>query len=202
MNLRSLVLTTLILSHPMTALAAEAVPSNSVSGTAASTLLLPGAALSGSSAGKQCPNQGRMRTLCGYIGNKAKDTTPNSDYTFFYQRVVYEAACVDYFNDSDEEIARKVQTMWALHGQHLRCGPMGVPATGSPLRYAIHTMFDEFVRDALNSWKLDLNQIEDGMTMLDFIDDRISKSSGVLKSDLEEYRRSFVLMGAKNAKDL
>ncbi len=149
-----------------------------------------------------CPNEGRMRTLCGYIGNKAKDTTPNTDYTFFFQRVVYDAACVDYTNDSDEEVAQKVRTMWARFGNALRCGPMGVPATGTPLRYAIHTMFNEFITEALSMWRLDLNQVENGMTMLDFIDDRISHSSGVLKTNLETYRRSFVEMGAKKRSQL
>ncbi len=159
-------------------------------------------ALQSSIMNSNCPNEGRMDRLCQYLDSKSKDTAPNSDYTYGYQRVVYEAACVDLNNDSDEEIAQKVRNMWARHGQNLRCGPMGIPATGSPIRFAIHTAFHDFISDAINTWKLDLNRLENNQTMLDFLDERISKASGDLKTNLEGYRRSFVRLGAKKRNEL
>ena len=159
-------------------------------------------ALQSSIMNSNCPNEGRMNRLCQYVGSKTQDKTPDSIYTYDYQRIVYEAACVDFLNDSDDEIARKVSAMWARHGANLRCGPMGVPATGSPLRFAIHTSFEEFITDALSVWKLDLNRIENNQTMLDFIDDRISKSNGLMKQNLERYRRHFVSAGAKKRSEL
>lgn len=149
-----------------------------------------------------CPNPGRMSALCGYIREKEKDATPNSDYTYSFQRIVYEASCVDYMNDTDEEISRKVNAMWDRYGANLRCGPMGTPPTGSPLRYSIHIFYNEFITEALSLWKLDLNKIENNMTMLDFIDDRIAHSSGITKKNLESYRDSFIQMGAKRKSEL
>lgn len=159
-------------------------------------------ALQSSIMNSNCPNEGRMDRLCQYIANKAKDTMPNTDFNFTYQRIVYEAACVDYINDSEQEISQKVRSMWGRFGNNLRCGPMGVPATGSPLRYAIHTAFNEFITEAISLWKLDLNRIENGMTMLDFLDDRIAKTSGILKQDLLNYRQGFLRQGAKKANEL
>lgn len=159
-------------------------------------------ALQSSIMNSNCPNEGRMSRLCHYIETKSKETIPNSDYAFAYQRIVYEAACVDFNNDSDEEIAQKVRLMWARHGQNLRCGPMGVPATGSPIRYAIHTDFHDFISDAIGMWKLDLNRLENNQTMLDFLEERISKASGQVKANLEGYRRSFIRLGAKRRNEL
>jgi hypothetical protein len=151
---------------------------------------------------KLCPNPGNMDLLCHHVWNKTKETDPKSGYNYVFQRIVYDASCVDYENESDEEIARKVNAMWNQYGAKLRCGPMGVPSTASPLRFAIHHYFDEFLQEALSMWKLDLNQLENGQTMLDFIDERISKTTGALKVQLESYRRSFVRMGAKKRSEL
>lgn len=159
-------------------------------------------ALQSSIMNSNCPNEGRMNRLCQYLRDKTKDQTAKSDYNYTFQRIVYESACVDYINDSDEEIAKKVNAMWNRYGANLRCGPMGVPATGSPLRYAVHVFFNEFITEALSVWKLDLNRLENGKTMLDFIDERISTASGVAKRDLEAYRRSFLEMGAKKSSEL
>ena len=159
-------------------------------------------ALQNSISQSNCPNQGRMNAICIYIGDKSVDKTPDTDYNFNYQRIVYDAACVDYNNDSDEEIARKVRAMWKLYGDNVRCGPMGVPSTGSPLRYAIHTFFDEFITEAISFWQLDLNVIEYGQTMLDFLDYRIERSTGIVKRNLEVYRRGFIARGAKKRSEL
>jgi hypothetical protein len=159
-------------------------------------------ALQSSIMNSNCPNEGRMDRLCQYITTKSKDNTPNTLYTYNYQRIVYEAACVDFINDTDAEISQKVSLMWARHGANLRCGPMGVPATGSPLRFAIHNSFEEFITDALSVWKLNLNRIENNQTMLDFIDERISNTNGALKQQLERYRRHFVSAGAKKRSEL
>lgn len=155
-----------------------------------------------SSMGASCPNPGRMDRLCQYLRDKNIDLRPDSDYTYEFQRIVYEASCVNYINDTEEEISLKVNIMWNLYGAHLRCGPMGTPPTGSPLRYSIHVLFDEFIREAISLWKLDLNQLENGMTMLDYLDDRIARSSGAVKEKFKGYRDSFIQMGAKRKSEL
>ncbi len=134
---------------------------------------------------------------------KSRDTTPNTDYSYEYQRKIYDAAGVDFINDTDEEIAAKVATIWQRERMNeIRCGPMGVPATGSPLRFAIYTAFDDFISDYLSLWRLDLNEIENEQTMLDFLDERIARSTGLLKENLERYRRSFIRAGAKRRSEL
>ena len=159
-------------------------------------------ALSNNIMESNCPNPGRMDRLCQAISFRAIDTTPDTDFTYVYQRTVYEASCVDYNSDSDEDIARKVSLMWARYGADLRCGPMGVPATGSPLRFAIHNSFEDFITDALSLWRIDLNRIENNQTMLDFLDERISRSNGLLKQNLERYRGHFIRAGAKKRSEL
>lgn len=145
----------------------------------------------------------KVGRLCQYISMKSKDTTPDTEFTYVYQRTIYDAAGVDYTNDTDEEIAAKVAAIWKRYRvNEQRCGPMDVPATGSPLRFAIYTSFDDFISDYLSLWKLDLNEIENGQTMLDFLDERISRSSGVMKENLERYRRGFIHAGAKKRSEL
>lgn len=145
----------------------------------------------------------KVGRLCQYLSMKSKDTTPDTEFTYEYERAIYDAAGVDYTNDTDEEIAAKVAAMWKRYRvNEQRCGPMDVPATGSPLRFAIYTSFDDFISDYLSLWKLDLNEIENGQTMLDFLDERISRSSGVIKENLERYRRGFVHAGAKRRSEL
>ncbi len=202
MHFRAIVLAALFTAYPVIASADATPPTIHIGGATNSSLLLSGVSVAGSSAGKQCPNEGRMSRLCQFLDSKSKDTDPDSDYTYGYQRVVYEASCVDIINDSDEAIAEKVRAMWSQHGASLRCGPMGVPATGSPLRFAIHTGFHDFIIDALHTWRLDLNGLENGQTMLDFLDERISRSSGDFRTKLEGYRMSFIRLGAKKAEEL
>lgn len=150
-----------------------------------------------------CPYNPKVGRICQFISMKSRDTTPNTDLTYEYQRVVYDASCVDFEADSDAEIAQKVSIMWERYEvDSLRCGPMGVPASGSPLRFAIHTSFDDFISDHISLWKLDLNKVENGQTTLDFIDERVSKSNGLLRENLERYRRGFVRAGAKFAHEL
>lgn len=201
MPLRSILITALLTSTAF-ARVDEPTPLCDATRMASSESIETIVALSDSIKQTNCPNEGRMSRLCQYIDSKSKDTDPNSDYTYGYQRVVYEAACVDLNNDSDEEIAQKVRLMWARHGHSLRCGPMGVPATGSPIRFAIHNIYHDFISDAINTWKLDLNRLENNQTMLDFLDERIARASGDLKTTLEGYRRSFVRLGAKKRNEL
>lgn len=145
----------------------------------------------------------RLGRICQYISSKSKVTTSDSLNTYNYQEIVHEAAEVDLINDSDEEIVAKVAALWKREKVNdIRCGPMGVPATGSPLRFAIHTSFDEFITDWISLWKLDLNEIENGQTTLDFLDDRIARSVGLAKENLERYRKAVIRAGGKRRSEL
>lgn len=152
-----------------------------------------------------------VSSLCGYIRNQEKiPAHQNSEYTYIFQAVVYKAAGVteeEYANASDEFIAAKVSAIWESQIAPLRCGPMGVPATGDPLQYAIHLYFNDFLIEALNLWNIDLSRptrpmAEGTGTYLDFLDNRIAKSTGELRLKLENYRKSFIELGAKRTSEL
>ncbi len=152
-----------------------------------------------------------VSSLCGYIRNQEKiPADQNSEYTYIFQAVVYKAAGVteeDYANASDEFIAAKVSAIWESQIAPLRCGPMGVPATGDPMQYAIHLYFNDFLIEALNLWKIDLSRptrpmAEGTGTYLDFLDKRIAQNTGELRSRLENYRKSFIELGAKRTSEL
>lgn len=149
-----------------------------------------------------CPNPGRMDRICHVLGSFDEDPDPNSNYHYLYEKIVDEAACVDPENDSKEVVAQKVNAMWDLYGANLRCGPMGTPPSGSPLRFAIHRYFNDFISKAISQWKLDLNKIENDMTMLDFLEYRIERAGPAAKKNLEAYRESFIRAGAKRKSEL
>ncbi len=150
--------------------------------------------------------------LCNYIFTKSKGVGADS-FEYNYQNIIYNAAGIslDDFENlsiSDEEINRRVGIVWQEQIAHLKCGPMGVPATGDPVQYAIHTAFWDFVTDAVN-WGIDLNTPDKVVdlggqtgTYLDFLDIRIARSSGDLRARLESIRQSFIKAGAKRASEL
>lgn len=153
-----------------------------------------------------------LPTLCAYLDSRRKDDHPGSPYTFYYERVVYEAAGfsdAEFEAASDEEISRRVRAVWDDKIRHLRCGPNGIPSTTDPFRFAVTLNFDDFIRDTLSWWKIDLNRLHHDIgterftgTYLDEVDHKISISSGVAKSTLEAYRKSMIAMGAKRATEL
>ena len=147
----------------------------------------------------------RIDRLCHYVESKSKTKDPHTAFEYDYQVIVYGAAGIsseDWDTLTDEEISYKVQEVWDRYIIHQRCGPMGVPSTGDPLKFAIHTSFDWFITEAISLWKIDLNRVDEHGTYLDFLEERIAKSSGEIKTQLESYRRSFIEMGAVRARDL
>jgi hypothetical protein len=147
----------------------------------------------------------RIDRLCHYVESKSKTKDPHTAFEYDYQVIVYGAAGIsseDYEILTDEEISHKVQEVWDRYIIHQRCGPMGVPSTGDPLKFAIHTSFDDFIREAISLWKIDLNRIDEHGTYLDFLEERIARASGSMRGNLESYRRSLIEMGAVRAQDL
>ncbi|MCR6663156.1 MAG: hypothetical protein NVV60_08420 [Luteimonas sp.] len=179
-----------------------AADGNTPPDTAATAIPVALLAMQGQSSPQVCPNPGMMDRLCSYIRNREKDNVPDSIYAYRYQRIVYEASCVDFINDTDDKIVQKVNAMWEIHGAHLRCGPMGNPATGSPLRYAMHTFFNDFMSEAFTMWKLDYNKVEDGETLLDYVERRVTETTATIQRDFINYRRILVSVGAKRASEL
>jgi hypothetical protein len=152
-------------------------------------------------ASEGCPNSRGMKDLCSYIATASPDIDPNSNYQYYYQRVVYEASCVDWVNESEEDIARKVRAMWAKYGKDLRCPTMHGP--GHPIKYAAGRLFHDFVTEAVQLWGLDLNVIDEaGGTVLDFIEIEIKRTSGSSQRNMKEYYELMRKAGAKHRREL
>lgn len=165
---------------------------------------------------KHPPKANRVDRICQYIESKSRDRTPNTPYEYNYQRIVYPAAGIsddEYLNGTDKEISRKVRLLWESEIRHERCGPMGVPSTGDPLRFAMHTHFNDFILEALSLWKIELNHVEHVIghqkaigTYLDAVDYAVDRAASVGADDIkkvyENYREALIMMGAKRASEL
>jgi hypothetical protein len=153
-----------------------------------------------------CPNQGDMDLLCMYVGSHTPDNDPESYYSYYYQRIVYEASCVDLETNSDEEISRKVRLMWNKYGRNLKCGPMGVGESAHVLKYAAYRLMDSFIEDAATVWKIDLNHFDtsdSGRTVLDYLEDQINRTgSGETNKKMRQYYKLLRDSGARHRREL
>lgn len=152
-----------------------------------------------------CPNPGSVAQLCTYIAAQIPDTDTESSYEYLYQRVVYEASCVDIDNDQPKLIASKVQVMWNRYAKDLKCdGILGVNGLGQILKYAAFKNFDSFIVDAATVWKISLNEIDasDNKTTLDYIDDQIKRTGGEVQKKFKRYFELLRRSGAKFSHEL
>ena len=105
-------------------------------------------------------------------------------------------------SDTDGELRSKVAALFAAamplcDGFNLR--------DGSILKYAVAARTYEFLFNAANSWDVDLNRIDasDGRTVIDYLDNEISKNLGrPAESELQSYRDILVRAGARTTAQL
>ncbi len=155
---------------------------------------------------KKCPDVSKLGDLCGAVGFMESDKDPNSSYLHSYQRKVYEAACADYDNDSDEEISRKVNILWNSYPEKFKCSntSFDVPQ-GSILKFAVAKRFQDFIVDAAQIWKVDLNKVDpsDGRTLLDYVKKELDQSIGTAgEKHLRLYYSVLRQAGAKYKSEL
>ena len=163
------------------------------------------AELSAPGSSRACPDTGRLRGLCSSVANRSPDRQ-GSIYEFAYQRQVAEAACVDLESDSDQSIAEKVGALWSVAGSSITCSntQFDVP-NGNIIKFGIKKKFSEFVGDAVQLWKVDLNKIDpaDGGTVLDYAHKEIELNRGTaVESTLRQYYDMLRQAGAKHASEL
>ncbi len=152
-----------------------------------------------------CPNPNKLENICMNISNRTKDPNPKGDYSYMYQRKIYDAACVNLSKDSDEIASQKIQEMWARASDQLKCESLqfDVPA-GNVLKFAVSKKFNEFLEDAIY-WKVDLNRIDhsDQRTVLDYIQYQIDKNKGTtVEVTLKHYYKILKEAGAKHKAEL
>lgn len=52
-----------------------------------------------------------LRGMCGSVASMHPDSEPQGRYRFIYQRKLLQASCSDPINDSDEQIAKKINAV-------------------------------------------------------------------------------------------
>lgn len=108
------------------------------------------------------PDAGRLDGICGDVYLKTRDTSSTENYAYAYERKIYDAACVDFQQDTPNEARAKIQNLFREEmGKALACNAANFQvARGSILKYAIEMGTFVLIDSAAKSWKVDLNYVD------------------------------------------
>lgn len=144
--------------------------------------------------------------LCQYVAENLSETDPQEASSGYrYQTWFYRAAGVDLAADNADTIRSKMQLWWSNNQDALRCNvPNSVIRNGSILRVAADRSSSEFLTDATRRWRVDLNyrDLNDGGTVLDWLDDQILIAHPNRAPTLIRYRTMIQSVGGLRARDL
>ena len=148
-----------------------------------------------------CPNARKLKNLCMTVDGRTRVPNPSGRYRFVYQKKLLEAACVDLDKDDEETTKRKMQILWEQHQGQLICNSLQFDVIdGSVVKYAAHTLFDEFLHDMVK-WEIDLNKpdAQDGRNVLDYLKDRIERANpeSEIRNKMQEYYDLLSKAGAR-----
>ena len=137
------------------------------------------------------------------VDSRTRVPNPSGRYKYLYQQKLFEAACVDMDKDDEETTTRKMQIMWEQHHGQLICNSLQFDVIdGSIVKYAAHTLFDEFLYDMID-WKIDLNRpdAQDGRNILDYLRDKIERANpgSATRNKMQEYYDLFSKAGARHS---
>ncbi|QDC36218.1 hypothetical protein [Sphingobium fuliginis] len=159
-----------------------------------------------SSLDKQCPDLSKLTGICDNVYGRDRDNSDPENFSYAYERKIYQASCVDFKSDTQAEARQKIQALWRNHQDRLQCDGANFPvANGSILKFAVEMQATVFVTNATRFWGLDLNIVDqsDGKTVLDYTRDRIEAYRGTpAESTLRNYYSDFRRYGAKHASEL
>jgi hypothetical protein len=156
-----------------------------------------------------CPDLEKIGNICLNLTNFTKDPAPRGDYSYMYQRKIYDAACVDLQKDSEALMKRKIQEMWRIDERQPRprmtCNNLQFDvASGNILKFAVRKRFQEFLEDAV-WWGVHLNRVDasDQRTVLDYVKDELDRTSHPsTRSTLQAYYQILREGGAKHRSEL
>ena len=156
-----------------------------------------------------CPDLERLTNICTNLSGFTKDPAPRGDYSYMYQRKIYDAACVDLQKDSEALMKRKIQEMWRIDERQPRprmtCNNLQFDvASGNILKFAVSTRFQEFLEDA-EYWGVNLNRVDasDQRTVLDYVKDELDRPTNPInRSTLQVYYEILREGGAKHRSEL
>lgn len=156
--------------------------------------------------GKACPNERDLKVLCNQISGRVNDRDDSNYYSYSYQEIIYEASCADFVNDSEEEISRKVNALWERYPQHFYCAsPQFDLQGGSILKFAVKKGFSDFLYEAAQLWRVNLNRVDrdDGGTLLDYVRKEIElNKENANEPFLQQYYEVLREAGAKHRFEL
>ena len=156
-----------------------------------------------------CPDLERLTNICTNLSGFTKDPAPRGDYSYMYQRKIYDAACVDLQQDSEALMKRKIQEMWRIDESQPRprmtCNNLQFDVVaGNILKFAVRKRFQEFLEDA-EYWGVNLNRVDasDQRTVLDYVKDELDRTSNPsTRSTLQVYYEILREGGAKHRAEL
>jgi hypothetical protein len=155
----------------------------------------------------QCPNEINVANFCSAIEAQTLEMEPTHPSVMYrYQNLVFAASCV-LTSDSETIVKAKVQNFWNRYHNVLNCNHFNFnPKNGSVLKLAVARQAEPFIEDALSSWKVGLNHVDqaDQLTVLDYIENR-KKDAGASSSfskTLQRYYERFRAAGAKHKREL
>lgn len=153
-----------------------------------------------------CPNPAKLKNLCNFVGKRYADEDEDSPYVYQYERMIHQAACVDMTKDSEAEIATKVQKLWNSHKESFQCNLIDFSIkNGSILKYAAAKKSYEFLDLAIDTWKVNLNNIDpdDNGTLLDYIEKEMEMYKGThIEETMKRYHKKLRNAGAKRRSEL
>ena len=154
-----------------------------------------------------CPNRAKLDQLCTAISLLKEDSDPNSEYLYQYQRIISEASCANFESDSKESIKTKVNVLWEKHQSDFIC--KNIPGfdvnPGSVLKLAVRYQFKDFLVEAAQVWKVNLNKVDpaDSRTLLDYVQKELDLKKGTVNEPaLRQYYDVLRKSGAKHKSEL
>jgi len=148
------------------------------------------------------PKEIDIRNLCSSISAKVSNFLP-APPKYYYEFLLYELAGT---NHNDPDKYKKVRDFWNKHHHKFKCKQTtaSMEEGGYIAKVAIAEPFDPFIVDLTTVYKVDVNAITNGTTILDYIDiKRIEYANNPLMLDeLDRWYDLFEETGGKHARDL
>lgn len=144
-------------------------------------------------------------SFCNAVESKVLSNRFTHDSVLYaYQDMLVEASGVAR-QDSTETANRKIGVFLNANAASLTCNMTNFnPRNGNIYKLAVARQVDGFIDDALDNWRVNLNQIDatDNKTVLDYIRDRQDTAGPTYARTLGRYYDRFRAAGAKHRIEL
>lgn len=146
-----------------------------------------------------------LANICYLVTSSAAAKPRSQNFEYEYEKRIYEASMADYQKDNDQEIAKKISTMFEQNRDKLQCRGVDFDVIeGNVLKYAMGTRTFGFLDMAIDEWKVNLNWIDkDGTTLLDYAAMQVAKTKGTSNEQvMKNYYGRIRKAGGKHRREL